>query len=154
MRVIVTGGRDYGDKDVVRSALDCLHQMCGHLTVIQGGAAGADAIAREWANGLEDVTVVTVPANWRKHRKSAGPIRNTAMIDMCRPDLVVAFPGGRGTADMVRKARAAGLPVINVTGRARDGKVAGDLVAAVETAKGIASGRIAPEQGGRGSPAE
>lgn len=154
MRVIVTGGRDYGDKEVVQMALDCLHQACGHLTVIQGGATGADAIAREWANGLDDVTVVTVPANWRKHGKCAGPIRNTAMLDMCNPDLVVAFPGGRGTADMVRKARVAKLPVIMVSGRARGAKVVGDLLAAVEAAKGIASGRIAPDRDDCGSLAE
>jgi hypothetical protein len=31
------------------------------------------------------------------------------------PDLVVAFPGGRGTADMVRRAKAAGCEVLEVT---------------------------------------
>jgi hypothetical protein len=36
------------------------------------------------------------------------------MIDQGRPDLVVAFPGGRGTADMVRRARAAGISVIEI----------------------------------------
>lgn len=43
--------------------------------------------------------------------KAAGPIRNQRMLDEGKPDLVVAFPGGRGTADMVRRAKAAGVPV-------------------------------------------
>lgn len=52
------------------------------------------------------------PADWRKYGKSAGPLRNQQMIDEGKPDLVVAFPGGTGTADMVRRAKAAGIRVI------------------------------------------
>jgi hypothetical protein len=48
-------------------------------------------------------------ADWEKLGRSAGPIRNQAMLDEGRPDLVVAFPGHHGTADMVRRARAAGV---------------------------------------------
>jgi len=55
-----------------------------------------------------------VRAKWSKHGRAAGPIRNQEMIDECKPDLVVAFPGGRGTADMVRRAKAAGIRVIEV----------------------------------------
>jgi len=53
-------------------------------------------------------------ANWRTHGKAAGPIRNQQMLDEGRPHLVVAFPGGTGTADMVRRAKAAGVPVMEV----------------------------------------
>ena len=49
-----------------------------------------------------------MPADWTKHGKAAGPIRNQKMLDEC-PDLVVAFPGGKGTADMVRRAMKAGI---------------------------------------------
>jgi ABC-type sugar transport system substrate-binding protein len=37
------------------------------------------------------------------------------MLDEGKPDIVVAFPGGTGTADMVRRARKAGVVVIEVT---------------------------------------
>jgi acyl-CoA synthetase (NDP forming) len=55
--------------------------------------------------------VTSFPANWKKHGKSAGPIRNQLMLDVGKPDLVIAFPGGSGTADMIRRARKAGVPV-------------------------------------------
>ena len=55
------------------------------------------------------------PADWIRHGRAAGPIRNEQMLREGCPDLVVAFhddPGlGRGTADMVRRALAAGVPV-------------------------------------------
>lgn len=51
--------------------------------------------------------------------KAAGPIRNQHMIDTAKPDLVVSFPGGAGTADMVRRAKAAGVRVIEVEPRLR-----------------------------------
>jgi hypothetical protein len=50
-------------------------------------------------------------AQWKKHGRAAGPIRNQRMLDKGKPDLVVAFPGGRGTADMIRRAERAGVPV-------------------------------------------
>ena len=51
------------------------------------------------------------PANWAKHGNMAGPIRNQAMLVKGKPDLVLAFPGGRGTADMVNRARVSKVPV-------------------------------------------
>jgi hypothetical protein len=50
-------------------------------------------------------------ADWNTHGRAAGPIRNQRMLDEVKPELVVAFPGGRGTADMVRRAREAGVNV-------------------------------------------
>jgi hypothetical protein len=81
--------------------------------IIYGGAYGADRLAREWAEehclGSE-----CYPADWTKYGRAAGPIRNKQMLVEGKPDLVVAFPGGPGTADMVRQARAAGIRVIEV----------------------------------------
>ncbi|WP_068458962.1 DUF2493 domain-containing protein [Hyphomicrobium sulfonivorans] len=113
MRVLVCGGRDFSDAAAVSRELDAL-ALSGPLTLIEGGAFGADRLARLWAlrKGLE---VVTFPANWKLHGKAAGPLRNQEMLDAGRPDLVVAFVGGRGTADMVRRARAAGVKVREVS---------------------------------------
>lgn len=47
----------------------------------------------------------------RLEGKAAGPIRNQRMLDDGKPDRVLAFPGGRGTANMVKLAKAAGVPV-------------------------------------------
>lgn len=78
--------------------------------IIHGGASGADTMAHRWA-GMIAKPVDVYPASWCKHGRAAGPIRNQQMIDDGKPDLVIAFPGGKGTADMVRKAEAAGIPV-------------------------------------------
>lgn len=111
MRVLVCGGRNYRDVKSVFASLDGLSP--GPHLIIHGGATGADACAAEWASkrGCESEVY---HAPWRTHGRAAGPIRNQRMLDHGRPELVVAFPGGSGTADMVRRAKAAGVTVIEV----------------------------------------
>jgi hypothetical protein len=59
------------------------------------------------------------PADWKRHGKSAGPLRNQEMLDAA-PDLVIAFPGGRGTADMVRRAKSVNVKVIEIAEQMKD----------------------------------
>jgi hypothetical protein len=54
------------------------------------------------------------PADWEKYGKAAGPIRNQQILVEGKPDLVVAFQGGRGTANMVSRAQQAGVPVVEI----------------------------------------
>lgn len=111
MRLLVCGGRDYADRENVFRALDELHREPGIAVVIHGAAKGADELAAEWAKarGIEQETY---PADWKKHGRAAGPIRNGEMLRDSRPDALLAFSGGPGTADMVKKANAAGVPVL------------------------------------------
>lgn len=109
--VLVTGGRDFRDKDAIYSALGEIDRKNGLATLIHGGASGVDTIAGAWAKEW-GVSVWVHPADWAKHGNAAGPIRNQDMLERGKPDAVVAFPGGRGTADMVRRARAANVLVI------------------------------------------
>lgn len=113
MRVLVCGGRDFDDDVAVDLALREIAASHGQFIVIQGGAPGADKLARKWCQ-KHRISFVTVEAEWRKHGRAAGPIRNQIMVDEYKPHLVVAFPGGRGTEDMVRRATAAGIPVHRV----------------------------------------
>ncbi len=110
MRVLVCGGRDYLDKTKVFNALNKLQRKHGIELVIQGAARGADELARQWAE-RHQVPVMPFIADWSKHGRAAGPMRNQAMLTYGMPDAVVAFPGGRGTADMVQKAKLAGVEV-------------------------------------------
>lgn len=112
MRVLVCGGRDYADWDSLRDTLDRLHVETPIALVIHGAARGADSLADEWAKS-RGVPRLPRPAKWKELGKPAGPIRNAEMLKD-RPDLVVAFLGGAGTADMVRKAEAAGVLVMRV----------------------------------------
>ena len=81
MRVLVMGGRDYGNITRVSQELDALAPAHGALTIIEGGATGADAIARAWWKHHHKGELFTVRANWNKHGKAAGPIRNQMMLD-------------------------------------------------------------------------
>jgi hypothetical protein len=110
LRVLVCGGRDYDNGTALFAALDTAHAETPIGYVIQGGAPGADFLAKLWAEA-RNVPCVELRADWRAHGRSAGPIRNMLMLEKGKPDLVLAFPGGRGTADMVRQARAAGVRV-------------------------------------------
>lgn len=117
MRLLVCGGRDYEGpvKDFLTNWwLDNTADSEGNgaeIVVITGGCpTGADQLARWWAE-MQGMHYVTVPALWKRHGKAAGPLRNEAML-LLQPDVVIAFPGGKGTEDMVRRAEKAGIPVV------------------------------------------
>ena len=110
MRVIVCGGRDYKDVEKVVATLNA-YPIASLAT---GGAPGADSIAYVWAQAGGCPEVATYPADWATNGRAAGPIRNALMLADFKPDAVIAFPGGRGTADMVRRAKSAGVRVIVV----------------------------------------
>jgi len=112
-RVLVCGGRNYTDTARVFAVLGKLHGEAGIDTVIQGAARGADSLASLWAD-KHGVDQEAYPADWENHGSFAGPMRNTRMLNEGKPDLVIAFPGGRGTADMVKKARRAGVQVVEI----------------------------------------
>lgn len=138
MRVLVCGGRDYQDRDRVFSELN---KLCGDISdehplgtiplhIIHGGCpTGTDLFADEyavvhwcglstyepdWNNISHPDAVVRRRLDGSLYDAKAGPRRNQRMIDDGKPDLVVAFPGGRGTADMVRRARAANIAVLEI----------------------------------------
>lgn len=113
LRVLVCGGRDYLNRTAVWKVLNDLDTKHGRLTVIQGGAKGVDQHARDWCYDQRSVHMVNEPAQWLEHGPKAGPIRNQKMLDEHKPELVVAFPGGKGTADMVRRAEKAGVPILH-----------------------------------------
>ncbi len=109
--ILVCGGRDYVNRVHLFQVLTKIAtEWPGQITLIHGGASGADSLAGEWAK-LRGIRTTIYPADWKRDGRSAGPIRNSEMLIDGKPDLVVAFPGGRGTADMVTKARRAGIPI-------------------------------------------
>ena len=136
--ILVCGGRDFANPDVKprEEALKEYRFLCRKLNelaskhsafyvpednwlpsdivIISGHAVGADRAAEDWAV-VNWAHWIEFPADWKKYGKSAGYIRNKQMLVEGRPDLVVAFPGGRGTANMVKLAKEAGVPVIEYT---------------------------------------
>lgn len=110
MKVIVCGGRDYKDKAKVYNTLEAIHAVTPIRKLVQGGATGADTFAEQWA-AQKGINRKTYKAEWKLWGKGAGPIRNKRMLYEEKPDLVVAFPGGAGTAHMMKIARVAGVPI-------------------------------------------
>lgn len=143
-RILVCGGRNYTDRLKLFAALDAICVERGwtsggdcrgtenylpRVVVISGKAPGADTLALDWAT-VNWCGTKEFPADWTdlshpdaviqtrrdgsRYDALAGHRRNQQMIDEGKPDLVVAFPGGAGTADMVRRARAAGVEVLEI----------------------------------------
>jgi len=118
LRVLVCGGRKYLDQDHVWTTLAELNAEQPIGLIIHGAATGADRLAQDWARSRL-IPEREFDANWPKYGAEAGAIRSQQMIDEGKPDLIVAFPGGPGTADLVQRARLRGLKVIEVAEPAR-----------------------------------
>lgn len=126
MRVLVCGGRNFRSPAQVFRALDDLHSAHRFTALIQGGATGADKFAKEWASAKPEIQRFECKAKWddlshpdaviktrrdgTKYDALAGHRRNARMLEW-KPDLVVAFAGGTGTANMIEQAEAAGVRV-------------------------------------------
>lgn len=102
---LICGGRHFEDQAMFDEVMGRLLGMWGCPgKVIHGAASGADTMAAAWADRLA-VASVAVPADWATHGKAAGPIRNEDMLMKHKPKRVIAFPGGKGTADMITRAK-------------------------------------------------
>ncbi|HXN71524.1 MAG TPA: DUF2493 domain-containing protein [Candidatus Acidoferrales bacterium] len=108
MRLLVCGSREWADASVIEQHLRRLHPS----VVIHGGARGADVIAGNVAIRL-GVPVEIYRADWDKHGRGAGFIRNQQMLDEGRPDRAIAFWNGysRGTKDMINRTIHAHVPL-------------------------------------------
>ena len=110
MKLAVCGGRNFSDKARAFDSLTWLHSIRKITTLIHGGCTGADALAGQWAFS-KGVFCIVEHAQWSVHGHSAGPIRNQKIIDVHRPEMLLAFPGFRGTADMIDRAVRANIIV-------------------------------------------
>ncbi len=113
MRLLVTGGRRFTDRAAVDDMLDRAHAYRPITLLIHGAARGADSLAQDWAHrrGVPDLPFPIAEEEWDAIGPAAGPRRNSRMLIEGKPDGVLAFPGNRGTADMVKQADRAGVPV-------------------------------------------
>lgn len=142
----ITGGRSYRLSPLDAALLTAIHRgpicplyadllaraercmgcaIAPPTALYEGGADGADTDSRHVAQ-RSGLPVVTFLADWTRHGKAAGPLRNTQMLagnhrlgPVEPPRWLLAFPGGDGTADMVAKAHRAGLPTLDLGGAHR-----------------------------------
>ena len=134
MKVLVCGGRDYTNRNHVFVSLDAVASEID--LIIEGGCrvyvpdvvggghpsgrlvnpyVSADLFAHQWAEERRK-PVISHFADWDSFGKAAGPIRNKEMLEQWNPDVVIAFPGGKGTRNMVKQAKARGIRVEELPG--------------------------------------
>lgn len=109
MRVLVCGGRDFDDRELLFATLDRVHAKHGDaLVIIHGAYKGADLLGERWAK-VREVPYCGVPARWLRLGGAAGPDRNQRMRNEFNPQACVSFPGGRGTRNMCELMREIGI---------------------------------------------
>jgi hypothetical protein len=114
MKVIICGGRGFEDV----AALEAAIKLSGFtiVEVVTGGANGADKMGDYWAQ-RNDRDRVVFHANWSGYGRMAGPLRNERMAEYA--DACIALPGGKGTADMISRAKAHGLLLYDAAATSR-----------------------------------
>jgi len=109
LRVLICGDRNYTNKAAIDKFINSLPR---DAVIIEGEAAGADTLAATSAK-QHGHTVIPFPAKWAKYGRAAGPIRNKQMLDVGKPDVVVAFhdniDSSKGTSNMLKQASKQGI---------------------------------------------
>ena len=114
LRILICGDRNWDDYEKIKWFVKSLPD---DVFIIEGECRGADKMARQAAEeaGVKDENILKFPADWNKHGKAAGPIRNAQMLSEGKPTHVIAyhndFQNSRGTKDMVQRAKRADIPV-------------------------------------------
>jgi len=115
MKILVCGDRHWSDINSIKRELQ---KYSGDVTIIHGAAKGVDSLAGLVASEL-GFKLEVYPAKWDQLGRAAGPVRNMQMLEEGKPDLVLAFHPdllkSKGTIDMIRIARKAGVKVIHFT---------------------------------------
>lgn len=109
-KVIIAGGRDFGDYEALKSACDFMLQNRSDIEIVSGTAGGADRLGERFARE-RGFLLKEFPAEWVKYGKGAGYKRNAQMADYA--DALIAFwdQKSRGTRSMIELARNKGLKV-------------------------------------------
>lgn len=131
IKTIIAGPRDFNNQSFVFSALDIVFSRLTkssketndsleindleNIEIVEGGATGIDALAKSYAID-RNIKYKEFPADWNKHGRVAGPIRNKQMAEYS--DILIAFRyvdnPSRGTENMIRQAKGNNLKVITV----------------------------------------
>jgi hypothetical protein len=118
MRVLICGDRNWASLPRLSEVMNSYHEQAGVTLVIEGEARGADKMGAIWAES-KGIPVRRFPADWSQYGRAAGPIRNQEMLLLGLPQIIFAFhddlKNSKGTADMIRRAKKAKLPVHHVT---------------------------------------
>ncbi len=111
MKTIIAGSRSLHDYDAVCKAIE--NSLFDITEVVSGTANGVDRMGEIWASE-NGIPVKRFPADWNRHGKAAGPIRNQQMGDYAEA-LIAITTGSPGTRNMIEYAKKKGLKVFVLT---------------------------------------
>lgn len=114
--LLVCGGRNYTSHTVLLRVLDNVHAARPVTKIVTSTSAGVHAMARAWAK-TRDVEVAVWARNWNARKARIPGVRKPHVLDMEKPDLVIAFPGSERTDRMVRMAGQRGITVQHMRDR-------------------------------------
>lgn len=106
MKLAVIGSRNYNDYETLCLSIGELLKTKKIDTIVSGGATGADALAKLYAEA-HGIDFVEFLPDWATYGRAAGPIRNKQIIEYC--DEVLAFWNGesKGTKSAINLAKKA-----------------------------------------------
>lgn len=111
MKTIIAGCRDFTDINLLKQKVDYYREHTNPITeIVSGGATGADAMGEAYAL-LNGIPIKGFPANWNKHGKAAGPIRNRQMAQYAECLIAVWDGKSKGTKNMIEEMNKLKKPV-------------------------------------------
>lgn len=112
-KVIIAGGRDFNDFPTLCANMDKLlsaRAKTSNITIVSGGARGADTLGEKYAQ-LRHYKVIRMKADWKKHGKSAGFVRNSDMLAIVDGIVCCWDKKSKGTGHMVTITKTANKPL-------------------------------------------
>lgn len=108
MKIIIAGGRNFENYLLLKLKCDAILKNVQVTEIVSGKATGADTLGERYAKE-RGYKVNPFQADWDKHGKSAGYIRNKAMAEYA--DCLIAFWDGKskGTGHMINLANEGGI---------------------------------------------
>lgn len=114
MKLIIAGSRDLFGQRILDVIDANIHLFSSRPTeIVCGKARGVDTMGEIWA-GENDIPVTPFPADWKRLDKIAGHRRNQQMADYADALLLIYLPGSNGSMDMLRRAKLAGLEIVEI----------------------------------------
>lgn len=113
MKTIIAGCRDFSDYKLLKEKVDWYRKDHEITEIVSGTASGADQMGEDYAIN-HDIPIKEFPADWDKHGKAAGPIRNRQMAEYA--DCLIAVWDGesRGTKNMIDEMNKLKKPVFMI----------------------------------------
>lgn len=101
-KCIIAGGRDFDNLKLLTKKSDQILKNKKSVEIVSGTARGADRLGEVYAYS-KGYSVKRFPADWEKHGKAAGAIRNAEMADYCDAAIIFWDQKSKGTKNIIEQ---------------------------------------------------